>query len=171
MFDSLPQVVGLLGIASTVLAAPHATTKRDSKVAAVDLPSPSQFTSDKGTKWDVQLAGPLEYTGTLGKEGVNCDKARSSYINGKHMWNMGDMECSATWCGFSMGPTFPGTSDILTVDTLDHPDLNGVDFVSPWSGDEVYNKSDGSGCNAWGMDNSNAAPISDTQGERVGGEN
>lgn len=133
------------------------------KMATGTLPSAQQFASQNGTSWTMELIGNLNYSGSLGAENLQGDKARSSRIGNTIIWNFGDMECGsdAMKCGFSMGPAMYDTSGPFTLNTQNINNINDALFVSNYSSDGLPQES---GCTQWGMDNSNVAAINDTAG-------
>ncbi|KAK4937733.1 hypothetical protein LTR10_021678 [Elasticomyces elasticus] len=132
------------------------------------LPAPSQFGTDNGTKWSVEYVGEIGYTGSLASQSLGGDKCRTSKIGDQIMWNCGDMECGGSYtnCGFSMGPSFPATDDVLTIDTSGTTSMNSNGFLNPWSGDPAPE----SPWAIWGMDTSNVAAINETHGVTYGWE-
>lgn len=126
------------------------------------LPSPSQFSSDQGTKWSCDYVGELAFTQTLQTQGLGGDKCRTSKLGDKVIWNCGDMECGGdyTICGFSMGPAFYGTSSVMTVDTDGITNVDDNTFLEPWSGDAPPEAPQ----TGWGMDTTNVAHLNDTTG-------
>jgi len=126
------------------------------------LPSPSQFKADKGDKWSIQYVGDLKFTDQLQKDGLRGDNCRTSKIGDKVIWNCGDMMCGndIDTCGFSYGPAFYGTDDVMVVNTTGIDYVQSNDFSKPWSGD----KAPQSPWRSWGMYSSNIAPINSTHG-------
>ncbi|KAK5544641.1 hypothetical protein LTR23_004405 [Exophiala sp. CCFEE 6169] len=138
------------------------TTSSHSSLPTGTLPSPSQFKADKGDKWTMQYVGDLKFTDTLQKEGLRGDNCRTSKIGDKVIWNCGDMMCKndIDTCGFSYGPAFYGTDDVMVVNTTDIDYVQSNDFSKPWSGD----KAPQAPWRSWGMYSSNVAPINSTHG-------
>lgn len=132
-------------------------------MATGSLPSASDFGSQNGTSWTMEYVGNLNYSGILGTQGLQGDKARSSVVGGKTIWNFGDMDCPPdyTVCGFSMGPAMYDTTGDFTMNTKGIANINDALFASNYSTDGTPQDS---GCSAWGMDNSNIAAINDTAG-------
>lgn len=145
-----------------VVSTTSSTTSTASALPTGSLPSPSQFATDKGTKWSVTYEGDLKFTGKMQTDNLGGDKCRSSKIGDKVIWNCGDMECGGDWtiCGFNMGPAFYGTSDVMTVNTTGVDNIADNNFVSAWSGDPTPVAPQTS----WGMDTSNVAAINSTHG-------
>ncbi|RVX72665.1 hypothetical protein B0A52_04063 [Exophiala mesophila] len=126
------------------------------------LPSPEQWKLDKGSKWSMEYVGDIKFTGGLAGKDVVGDKCRSSKLGDKIIWNCGDIGCNpdVLTCGFSMGPAFYGTGDVMTIDATGVKYVQENDFLKPWQGDQKF----GPPYQFWGMDTSNVAPINDTHG-------
>ena len=119
-----------------------------SNIATGNLPSALDFASQNGTSWTLEHLGYLNYSGVLGTKNLWGDKARSSVIGGKRLWNFGDMECGTgvTECGFSMGPAlFDDTGD-FTMNTQNINNINDALFVANYSTDGVPEEA---GCIGW----------------------
>ncbi|KIW14987.1 hypothetical protein PV08_07774 [Exophiala spinifera] len=135
------------------------TSVSSSTVSTGQLPSPSQFKADKGTRWNLQYIGNLSFANPLGELGVRGDNCRTAKIGDKVIWNCGDMMCGddVLTCGFTMAPGYYGTDSMMHVDTAGKKSLQ--DFIKPWAGDpqppEQY---------IWGEYSSNIAPINSTHG-------
>jgi hypothetical protein len=120
------------------------------------------FKADKGTKWNIDYVGDLQFTGELGAKNLVGDKCRSGVIGDKVIWNCGDMMCGSdlATCGFSMGPAFYGTDSVMTVDTSGPQHVNDNDFLHAWFADPPPELPQIN----FGMDTSNVVPINDTHG-------
>jgi hypothetical protein len=120
------------------------------------------FMRQNGTKWHIQYAGNIEFTGSMGKHDLGGDKCRSSFLGGRHMWNCGDMMCSPSidTCGFSMGPAFYGTKNVSVINATANSKIAGYRFAAPWHEDSkpIAPQSQ------YGMDTSSIAAIDDTSG-------
>ncbi|KAJ9618793.1 hypothetical protein H2204_012925 [Knufia peltigerae] len=138
------------------------TTSIRGPLPSGSLPPYAQFKVDQGTKWNVELVGQLQFTGKLGENHLIGDKCRTGKIGDKVIWNCGDMFCKggAQPCGFSMGPAFYGTDDVMTVNTTGINSVSDNEFVRPWSGDEGIQPP----FKIWGMDTSNVVAINETHG-------
>ncbi|KAK8247637.1 hypothetical protein HDK77DRAFT_481127 [Phyllosticta capitalensis] len=150
-------------ISSTpVVQAAGAPTTTSTTYPTGTLPDPATFKTQNGTKWSIQYVGNTKFSGTVGTKGFGGDKCRSSVLGGKVIWNCGDMECMPDWtvCGFSMGPAFYGTTDVMTVNTSAVQYAQDWNFAQPWSGDPTPQAPQ----TGWGMDTSNIAAINDTHG-------
>lgn len=141
--------------AATVIATP--LQKR-----AHVLPDPKTFVQQNGTKWNVKYLGDISFTGNLGKHGFGGDKCRSSFLGGRHIWNCGDCECGndVYACGFSMGPAFYGTSNVMVINSTAKASAGDWEFVHAWPGDPKPKAPQ----TQYGMDTSNVAPINQTHG-------
>ncbi|THV67077.1 hypothetical protein D6D28_07785 [Aureobasidium pullulans] len=126
------------------------------------LPDSETFLRDNGTKWSIEYVGNIQFTGSMGSQGLGGDKCRSSYLNGRHIWNCGDMMCGSdvAKCGFSMGPAFYGTSKVTTIDAAAHSSVSDYNFAGAWHGDPKPISPQTS----YGMDTSNIASINKTTG-------
>ena len=153
--------VAILACAAITFASPI-VRKRATDTPTGELPSPSQFASDNGTKWTITYVGDLGFTGPLGPAGLQGDKCRTSSLGDQTLWNCGDMQCgsSVATCGFSMGPSFYGTDSVLQVDASAFSTITPNIFAEPWEGDPSPQAPQ----TAFGMDTSNVAAIDSTTG-------
>jgi hypothetical protein len=71
-----------------------------------------------------------------------------------------------TSCGFAMGPAMYGTDDVMTINTTDINHIHNNDFLNPWTDDLAPQEPH----SAWGMDQSNVAPLNETHGVVYGFE-
>lgn len=152
---------------SVTQAAPSSTPSQvappsNDNLATGKLPSPEQWKLDKGSKWTMDYVGDIKFTGGLAGKDVVGDKCRTSKLGDKIIWNCGDIGCNpdVLTCGFSMGPAFYGTGDVMTIDTTGVRYVQENDFLRPWHGDQVFSAP----YQFWGMDTSNVAAINDTHG-------
>jgi hypothetical protein len=146
--------------ASSTVATDSAIASNTAKVPPT-LPSPAQFSRDKGDKWSVTYIGNISYTDEMQSKSLDGDKCRTGQIGDKVIWSCGDMECSGEYwlCGFSGGPAFYGTDDVMVINTTGVVNVNDNNFMVPWKGEEPVAPQ-----TTWGMDTSNVAPINDTHG-------
>ena len=123
-------------------------TGSSSDLVTGTLPSASDFAAQNGTSWNLEYVGNLNYSGVLGTESLYGDKARSSVVGGKTIWNFGDMMCPPdyTKCGFSMGPALFDDERGFTLNTQNINNINDALFASNYSTDGIP---EDSGCSAW----------------------
>ena len=129
---------------------------------AVQLPDLNTFLAQNGTKWSIKYVGDLQFSGYFGQEQLLGDKCRSSVLGGRTIWNCGDMMCGKVWCGFSMGASFYGGANFMTIDasSKNTHNIGDYNFALPWANDPKPQSPQ----TAYGMDTSNVAPLSATSG-------
>ncbi|KAF2151744.1 hypothetical protein K461DRAFT_279239 [Myriangium duriaei CBS 260.36] len=94
-------------------------------------------------------------------EGLGGDKCRTGTVGDKVIWSCGDMQCgNGTACGFSMGPAFYGSDDVMTINTDSITDVGDYTFATAWNKDPLPVAPQ----KQFGMDTSNVVEINSTHG-------
>lgn len=140
-------------------------TVREKRIAATASKVPattSGFKAQNGTEWTMDYLGEIQFGGSVAGKALGGDKCRTSTLGGKTFWNCGDMECDGDpyICGFSMGPAFYGTDDVMQINLTAYDSIDDYTFAQPWSGDTPLTVAG----SIYGMDTSNVVHYNSTHG-------